>query len=150
MSKYTKQVIDLCRVSGNKARDRLGTPETSLSGRKTRTARNVRRSMVVPPVGNIVIKLRSTFNDATLLINRPYYVSTLRHEIKQGLTRSRLASIRKVPRPSCLVLIIMLAWLHRMCVCVWTTCPKSLHYVTANNRKWNPATTSSTVDSTTS
>jgi len=68
MSKYTKQVIDLCRVSGNKARDRLGTPETSLSGRKTRTARNVRKLklVVVPPVGNIVIKLRNTFTATTI------------------------------------------------------------------------------------
>ena len=48
------------KTSGNKVRDRLGTPETSLSGRRTRTARSVRRSkfVVAPPVGNIVMNLR--------------------------------------------------------------------------------------------
>lgn len=45
-------------------KDRLGTPETSLSGRRTRTARRVRRSkfVVAPPVGNIVMKLYNNHN----------------------------------------------------------------------------------------
>jgi len=81
MSQCTKQVIDVCRVSENKARDRLGTPETSFSGRKTRTARNVRRSkfVVVSPAGNIVINLRNKFT--ATIINPAYDLITLHHSL---------------------------------------------------------------------
>ena len=56
------KVIQLCLTkSRNKAHDRLGTPETSFSGRRTRTARRVRRSkfVVAPPVGNMVMNLNN-------------------------------------------------------------------------------------------
>jgi len=59
--KVSERLVAIEWMCANKARDRLGTPETSLSGRRTRTARSVRRSKLVvkPPFGNIVMNLHS-------------------------------------------------------------------------------------------